>query len=132
MSLARYIKYKHVKELNAHILSEYDHVARLVDVPNNLSDRTYMTSEYHQVLNFGNGDANAPKILIDAGHHSRELTSIQMVCYTMLRLLFEYEQEMVSDIDNQKMIVNLLRDNNILFLPVVNIDGFYKICNVYE
>ena len=131
MSGANYIRYTQVKQLNTHILSEFDDLVTLLDIPNPSSDRTYLTLEYHQVLKFGKGPPDSPTILINAGHHSRELTSIQMVCYAMLRLLFEHEQEKASS-GKSKMIQNLLETRNVLFIPVVNIDGFYKICQMYD
>ena len=133
MSNANYIRYTQLKRLNAHILKEFDDLVSLLDVPNPASDRTYLTGEYHQVLKFGKGPPDSPTILINAGHHSRELTSIQMVCYSMLRLLFEYEQEKtLYSFQKEGMVKNLLESRNVLFIPVVNIDGFYKICQMYD
>ena len=58
--------------------------------------------------------------MINAAHHSRELTGISMVVYTTLRLLFSY-------VHKDKQILQLLNDSAIFFIPVVNVDGYQAI-----
>lgn len=58
-----------------------------------------------------------PAILINAAHHARELSTIAMTEYVMLRLLFDYVQ-------NDTATLDLLAHTTILVIPIVNVDGY--------
>lgn len=57
-----------------------------------------------------------PSILIDGAHHARELTSISMVMYTMIRLLHGY-------LNSDLQINQILGTSGIYFVPIVNWDS---------
>ena len=61
--------------------------------------------------------AERPAILIDGAHHARELTTISMVMYQVMRIVFDYER-------NDKKTVDLLKNSVVFVIPAVNIDGF--------
>jgi len=64
-------------------------------------------------------------MLVNGAHHARELTSISMTVYLMLRLLHSYVHEDVQ--------TKYLLENTALFVvPVVNFDGFKEISDVWE
>jgi len=54
--------------------------------------------------------------MITGAHHSRELTSIQMPLYTILKLLHGYVHQRQDDI-------NMLIQNVYYVVPIVNVDG---------
>ena len=139
MSLAGYISEKMLDKLVNEILDNYADVVSLVEVPNDILDAAENTQEYQRVLRFRiKGNDNDGKcssqpnssVLLTGAHHSRELTSIQMICYTMLRLLFEYEQSLQSAGDSY--FGRLLRCHDIYFIPVVNLDGFHEIQELWN
>ena len=63
-------------------------------------------------------------LLITAAHHSRELATVQMAFYSMLRILHGY-------IHGDIQIANLLQRHKLLVIPAVNIDGFTYISDVH-
>jgi hypothetical protein len=65
-----------------------------------------------------------PALFINAAHHARELNTIAMTEYMMLRLLFDYVQNDASTID-------LLTFTTILVIPVINFDGYQAISDYY-
>jgi murein tripeptide amidase MpaA len=67
-----------------------------------------------------------PGIFINGAHHARELTTISMNTYLMLKLLYAWVKT-ESDHSNPdlNMYENMLLESAaIYFLPVVNVDGF--------
>ena len=58
-------------------------------------------------------------------HHARELTTITMTLYTLLHVLHGYEHHDVA-------YRTLLREMAIVFIPLVNIDGFNFISEEYD
>ena len=51
-----------------------------------------------------------------------------MICYTMLRVLFEYEKYYIPTLNgSQTEFINLLTCHDVYFIPVVNLDGFHEI-----
>lgn len=58
-----------------------------------------------------------PAILLTGAHHSRELVSIQMPLYSVLKLLHG------GVIHGEKHYVNMLIQNKYYVVPVVNVDG---------
>ena len=57
-----------------------------------------------------------PSLLIDAAHHARELTTVSLVLYIMLRLLHGY-------VHGNQFYIDLLSENALFFVPTVNLDG---------
>lgn len=58
-----------------------------------------------------------PAVLVTGAHHARELTSISMSVYTVLRLLYGYVKE-------EPATMYLLQRSAIVVVPVVNVDGY--------
>ena len=54
-------------------------------------------------------------VLINGGHHARELTSIAMAVYTTLKLVHSNENQLA-----------------VIVIPVVNMDGFVRISDLYH
>jgi len=74
-------------------------------------------------------------MLIDGAHHCRELTTISMVTTIMLKFIHAY----VHIAKNKKtapkyagMYLNLLQKKTMLFMPMVNVDGFTLIDQTYK
>lgn len=65
-----------------------------------------------------------PSILIDAAHHARELTSVSMVMYSMLRILHGY-------LNDDQDIKSILANSGIFFVPIVNLDSYSEISSNY-
>ena len=65
-----------------------------------------------------------PAILISGAHHPRELSSISMSVYTVLRLLYGYVKE-------DSATIYLLERSAIVVVPVVNVDGYQSIGKHY-
>ena len=57
-----------------------------------------------------------PAIMLTGAHHARELTSIQMPLYSILRML-------QGLIHNDQKYINMLAQNIYYVVPVVNVDG---------
>ena len=66
-------------------------------------------------------------MLINAAHHARELTTISMTMYTMLRILHGYVHE-----NNNGFIRTLLAEKALFFVPAVNYDGVALISEIFE
>ena len=64
-------------------------------------------------LTLSNQTKSSPAVLLTGAHHARELTSISMNIYTILRLLYEYE-------NNDPVVTQLLNNHIFYFIPVVN------------
>jgi murein tripeptide amidase MpaA len=67
----------------------------------------------------------SPAILIDGGHHARELSSIAMTVYTVLNLVHDYVREHAETL-------KVLRSTSIIVIPVVNVDGWQAIADAYH
>ena len=65
-----------------------------------------------------------PSILIDGAHHARELTSISMVMYTMIRLLHGY-------LNSDSQTNQILGTSGIYFIPIVNWDSVKLISDTF-
>jgi len=89
-----------------------------------------LTNGYIKVLKMGLAKPETPNIFINGGHHARELTSIQMVCYMILRLIYEYEEAMASN--GNDILLSFLQNHNLIFVPVVNLDGFHEINELWK
>ena len=65
-----------------------------------------------------------PAIFINGGHHSRELSTVSMNVYTILKVLFNYVQ-------NDTNTLNLMQYTTMLVMPIINYDGYVAIANYY-
>jgi murein tripeptide amidase MpaA len=88
--------------------------------------RTYQNQPIQALeVNFLNASNPHKKgILITGAHHSRELTSISMNLYLLLKVCYGYKIR-----DQQTM--SLLNSSILYFVPVVNVDGFKHISDEY-
>ena len=109
------------------LLDEYPELVSKVDISKHGSPTR--KGYYLKILRFGykSTSPRAESILIDGAHHSRELTSVQMVSYTMLRTLYDHELEN----DSNGVMHTFFKSHNIYFIPVVNIDGFEEIAKYW-
>jgi murein tripeptide amidase MpaA len=69
-------------------------------------------------------DHEPKAILLTGAHHSRELVSVQMPLFSILKLLH-------GALHQDQESINLLRMNKYYVLPVVNVDGSYAIYEHY-
>ncbi len=77
-------------------------------------------------LNYINASNPQKKgVLITGAHHSRELTSISMNLYLLLKICYGYK---IRDFETMA----LLNSTILYFIPVVNVDGFKHISDEYE
>lgn len=58
-----------------------------------------------------------PAILIDGLHHPREISTVSMSVYTILRLLYGY-------IKQEPEALYLINNSAILIIPAINMDGY--------
>lgn len=64
-------------------------------------------------------------MLVTGAHHSRELTSISMNLYLVMKLCYGFVQKDIST-------MLLLDETNLFFIPLVNVDGFKYISDQYK
>ena len=77
-------------------------------------------------MNYLNSTRNDKKaILFTGAHHSRELTSISMNLYLILRIAYGYH---IKDRDTMA----LLNSTVLYFVPILNIDGFKYISEMHN
>lgn len=73
-----------------------------------------------------NSSNQAKKSLIFTGaHHARELTSISMALNFLLRTIYGH---FINDTET----LALLNSTNLYFIPVINIDGFKLISDLFN
>lgn len=73
-------------------------------------------------------------MLIDGAHHCRELTTISMVSTIMMKFIHgyvHYNKDKQTAPKYAKMYVDLLSKHSMIFMPIVNVDGFTTIDQVY-
>jgi murein tripeptide amidase MpaA len=78
--------------------------------------------------------ADKPGILVTGAHHARELTTISMNVYLMLKLLWSWVKTEDGTLLDQEMLENedlILKSAVITFIPVVNVDGFTYISDTF-
>ena len=63
--------------------------------------------------------------MIDAAHHARELTTISMTMYSMLRVLHGY-------LHSDAFYSHLLMEKSLFFIPTVNYDGVAYISKAFD
>lgn len=88
-----------------------------------LDAREYLLAS--EPLNIKNALTQKPAILLTGAHHSRELASIQMPLYSLLKLLH-------GMVHQQRETMNLLIQNKYYFIPIVNVDGVAEIEEHYK
>jgi len=64
-------------------------------------------------------------VLITGAHHSRELTSISMNLYLLIKICYGYK---IRDAETMA----LLNSTILYFIPIVNVDGFKHISDEFE
>lgn len=68
---------------------------------------------------------NPPSIFMTSVHHAREVVGVTMNLYIILKLLHAYTH-------NDPGVTELLRMHNIYSLPMVNVDGYALISDIWE
>lgn len=63
------------------------------------------------------GGSSHPAILMTGAHHARELITVQMVLFSIVKLL------QAGIVNNDEETVQMLKNNKYYFIPVVNVDG---------
>jgi murein tripeptide amidase MpaA len=63
-------------------------------------------------------------VLVTGGHHARELTSYTMNLYMMLKTAYGYY-------NRDKETMEMLNSTVLFFVPIVNVDGFKYISDVF-
>lgn len=122
---------KELHTLMKMLLAEFPEAIRPVHVGKTYENKTIHGFAVGLDLNGTNGTnwtQNAlerPAILLTGAHHARELTSIEMSYYTMLRLLFDY-------VHGDKQAIQILKDSVIFVIPVVNVDSFDAIATHFN
>lgn len=88
---------------------------------------TYLKNQIPLIeLNNVNATNSGKKaIMITGAHHSRELTSISMSLYLMLKLCYGYKT-------NDTETMQILNSTIFYFIPVVNVDGFKYISDSFK
>lgn len=64
-------------------------------------------------------------IFMSGLHHAREPMSFMMNIYLIIKILFQIHH-------NDNEIVNLIKNTGIIFVPAVNVDGYFKIEQSYK
>lgn len=126
--------YHNPKELHTlmkMLIAEFPEAIRPINVGKTYENKTIHGFAVGLGLNGTNStdwtqDALArPAILLTGAHHARELTSIEMTYYTMIRLLFDY-------VHGDKQAIQILKDSVIFVIPVVNVDSFDAIATHFN
>lgn len=61
-----------------------------------------------------------PAVFLNGMHHARELSTLSMEVYLMLKILFLY-------VHNDYNTIFLLEETAIFFVPIINLDGYIRI-----
>ena len=61
-----------------------------------------------------------PAVFLNGMHHARELSTLSMDVYLMLKILFLY-------VHNDYKTIFLLEETAIFFVPIINLDGYIRI-----
>jgi murein tripeptide amidase MpaA len=112
-SLDNYLTQEELSELLESMEAEFPEVVTPVEIGKSAEGR-----EISGYLFSAAPNEKRPSILLNGAHHARELTSISMVVWLMLRFLYSWEQGQ-TDIYSR-----LVQNNSVYFIPVVNTDGF--------
>ncbi len=105
------------------VLLDFPEVVRSIDVGKTYLNKAipgYLVGLHFSPENYTQEALARPGLLINGAHHSRELSTISMNAYTLLRLLFDYAK-------GDQQTITLLSSSSIFFIPVVNVDGFMAI-----
>ena len=68
---------------------------------------------------------NLPCVLFTGLHHANEPLSFTMNIYIMTKILFDFYHEV-------KKIEEVLKDSLLIFIPAINIDGYFLISEIYQ
>jgi murein tripeptide amidase MpaA len=127
-SMQVYMTEKELSDLYGSILVEFPELIRQFEVGRTYEDRAIYGYAFALNLTQRNWQPQAmkrPAILINAVHHARELTTISMTNYFVLKLLHGY---LNGDAEAWKV----LEDAVVFVIPVVNQDGFSAINQLFE
>jgi murein tripeptide amidase MpaA len=108
-------------------VNEFSHVVRRVHVGHSYLNQSIPGFLLASGLSEDNWEAEAmerPAILINGGHHARELTSTTQCLYYMMHLLFDHTEGVSS-------VENLLETSAIFIIPIVNIDAYDAMSHHY-
>lgn len=110
------------------ILNDFPEVVKKVQVGNTYNGvdmQGYLIGLGLNNTNWKTALLSRPAILIDSMHHTRELSTMSMTVYTMIKLLFQY-------VHNDFETIYQLRNTAIYVIPVVNWDGYLKSSEIYS
>lgn len=120
-----------VNKLVQHIAVEFPDVVKLKTIGTSWQERPLYMLEI-DARDFLNKQAvyqhdllNKPAILLTGAHHSRELISIQMPLYSVLKMLHG------GIVHNDSHYIDLLAANKYYVVPVVNVDGLADIEEIF-
>lgn len=70
-------------------------------------------------------DSDRRGVFVNAAHHARELTSVSLNYYLLLKLIYNYKNK-------EPTTIALLQECILYFLPIVNIDGYSYISDYHH
>lgn len=126
-SIEGYLTAKELHHLLNMTVNEFSHVVRRVPVGKTHLNQSIPGFLLAAGLSEDNWEAEAmerPAILINGGHHGRELSSITQCLYYMMHMLFDHT-EGVSNIEN------ILETSAIFIIPIVNVDAYEAMSHHY-
>lgn len=116
------MSYDNLTELCDKIVREFPNITAKYEI-----GRSYQGNTIYAIEMTNEASENQAKkgVLVNGGHHARELTSYTMVMYLMLKTAYGYY-------NNHTFALNMLNSTVLYFVPVVNVDGFKYISQVFE
>lgn len=110
------------------VLADFPEVVKSINVGTTFQNKNipgYLVGLNLSPTNYEKEALARPGLLINGAHHARELTTISMNVYTLLRLLFDYTK-------GDQQTITLLNTSALYFIPVVNVDGFMAIGSSWD
>eukprot|EP00347_Sterkiella_histriomuscorum_P015559 403356572 len=126
--MKNYMTMNHINKLEKMLLSEFSDILITVNI-----GQTYQGQDMNVFVLSKQSKSGDDKIshvakrgvFVNGAHHARELTAVQMNFYILLKLIYNYE---LGDSFTHK----LLEDCEIYILPIVNLDGYQYISDVFQ
>jgi murein tripeptide amidase MpaA len=111
-----------VNDLIKKITDEFPNITNLGEI-----GRSFEGNPIHvvEVSNYNTSSRNKKSVLLTGAHHSRELSSITMALYFLLRTVYSYS---IGD----KATKDLLESSSLYFIPIFNVDGFKYISDDFK
>ncbi len=116
------MSYQNVSDLVKKIVNDFPNLITTIDIGFTYQENLLQVIEFNYV---NSTNTNKKGVLITGAHHSRELTSISMNLYLIMKICYGIVNQ-----DPETML--MLNNTNLYFIPVVNIDGFKHISEVYD